>query len=56
MALFESPSSLGDGHWVLVNGVDPQGNIMITDPAGFNYTQTPSGFTQAWHFGNVVKP
>jgi len=55
MTLFNAPGSgLNDGHWVLVNGVDSGGNILITDPVGLNYSQIPSGFAQAWKYGVLV--
>lgn len=54
MALFERPSNLGDGHWVLVNGFNEAGHLSILDPAGLTYEQTLADFRNAWHYGNIV--
>ena len=58
MVLLQSPnSSLGSvGHWVIADGLDAAGNIVIQDPAGLQYTMTPTNFTNAWKSGALVTP
>ena len=53
--LFYGPNTpINEGHWVVVKGLDELGNVKILDPAGMNYTQTPSGFLNAWRYHNLI--
>jgi uncharacterized Zn-binding protein involved in type VI secretion len=58
MTLLHAPgqSVTSVGHWVMVDGLDAAGNVMIRDPAGLQYTMTPSNFTNSWVSGALVKP
>jgi hypothetical protein len=58
MTLLQTPGSspTSTGHWVMVNGLDSAGNVMISDPAGLKYTMTPSNFGSSWVSGALVKP
>ena len=54
--LFYGPNSSATsaGHWVVVEGVTPSGNIAILDPAGLQYTMQPDAFFSAWKWQNLV--
>ena len=56
MVLLNSPGSsiTSSGHWVLVDGLDSLGNVVIKDPAGLKYTMTTSNFSNTWKSGSIV--
>lgn len=42
------------GHWVVVDGLDSVGNVMIRDPfSGTSYEMTENSFLNAWSGGSV---
>ncbi|PLZ00439.1 adhesin [Burkholderia sp. WAC0059] len=58
MTLLNAPgqSLTSVGHWVMVDGLDAAGNVVIKDPAGLQYTMTPSNFASSWKSGALVMP
>jgi ABC-type bacteriocin/lantibiotic exporter with double-glycine peptidase domain len=54
MALLNAPGNLGDGHWVVVQGMNGAGKISVLDPAGLSYEMSVSGFRNAWMSGALV--
>ena len=52
--MWEQGSSYG--HWVVVDGVDDAGNVLIRDPwNATQYSMTPSNFNNAWNGFSVFK-
>lgn len=56
MVLFNSPGSsiAPSGHWLVMDGLDVAGNVVIKDPAGLKYTMTPFNFVNTWKSGALV--
>lgn len=52
---FVRPSNGPVGHYIVLQGVDPMGNIIVSDPAtGMTYPNSPQQLYFAWRWSDAV--
>lgn len=53
-ALLEPHGYRRAGHWVVVDGVSPEGEVLIRDPRGLAYGLAPQDFLRLWRYTVLV--